>query len=247
MEESKSELLAYLALIDRNLDELEEEFGDLPQRVAEQKDKKNELEKLVHETEHILEEVKEFCSISKNTLIDLKAKEEKLSQQQFQVRNNKEFDAITSEIKHVKEESKMLTEKLRQETIKEQNLERILDDQKAELITAKEQLKEFKKELEEVQEEQDEEKEEFIEKRDKLIAKIDKTSLALYNRVRVYHKDAAVKVKKNSCSGCFSSIPPQLIVEMRSGDDVVYTCENCARILIPEEIEVTEADVETIK
>lgn len=246
MEESKSELLAYLALIDKNLDELEEEFGDLPQKVADQKVKNKALEATVHETEQILEEVKEFCSLSKHTLVDLKAKEEKLSQQQFQVRNNKEFDAITSEIKHVKEESKMLTEKLRQETIKQQNLERILDDQKAELITAKQQLKESKKELEEVQEEQDDEKAEFIEKREKLITKIDKASLAMYDRVRVYHKDAAVKVKKNSCSGCFSSIPPQLIVEMRSEDDVIYTCENCARILIPEEIEITEADVETI-
>lgn len=246
MEESKSELLARLAFVDKSLDELEEEVGDLPQRVDEQQNKNQELENTVHETEHILEEVKEFCSISKHTLVDLKAKEEKLSEQQFKVRNNKEFDAITSEIKHVKEESKMLTEKLRQETIKEQNLERILDDQKAELITSKEQLKEIKKEMEELQGEQNEEKDELIEKRNKIITIVDKQSLALYNRVRSYHKDAAVKVKRNSCMGCYSAIPPQLIVEMRNNTDVLYTCENCARILIPEEIEVTETDVETI-
>lgn len=246
MEETKSQLLAYLAIIDRNLDELEEEFGDLPQQVEELEKKNSDLAKTVKETEQILEEVKEFCSVTKVTLEDLKAKEEKLSQQQFQVRNNKEFDAITSEIKHVKEESKMLTEKLRQETIKQQNLERILDEQKAELISSKEELKNIKKELDEVQEEQDEEKAEFEERREKIISKIDKESLAKYERVREYHSDAAVKVKRNSCSGCFSSIPPQLIVEMRSDDDVLYTCENCARILIPEEIEITEADVETI-
>lgn len=246
MEESKSQLLAYLALIDRNLDELEEEFGDLPQKVSDQEKKNTTLKATVKETEQILEEVKEFCSVTKVTLEDLKIREEKLSQQQFQVRNNKEFDAITSEIKHVKEESKMLTEKLRQETIKQQNLERILDEQKAELISSKLELKNTKKELDEVQEEQDEEKAEFLARREKIVSKIDKSSLAKYERVRVYHSDAAVRVKKNSCSGCFSSIPPQLIVEMRSGDDIVYICENCARILIPEEIEVTEADVETI-
>ncbi|PKL78522.1 MAG: hypothetical protein CVV25_11205 [Ignavibacteriae bacterium HGW-Ignavibacteriae-4] len=246
MEESKSQLLAYLALIDRNLDELEEEFGDLPQKVADQEKKNTTLKATVKETEQILEEVKEFCSVTKVTLEDLKIREEKLSQQQFQVRNNKEFDAITSEIKHVKEESKMLTEKLRQETIKQQNLERILDEQKADLISSKEELKNTKKELVEVQEEQDEEKAEYVERREKIVSKIDSISLAKYDRIREYHSDAAVRVKKNSCSGCFSSIPPQLIVEMRSDDDILYTCENCARILIPEEIEVTEADVETI-
>lgn len=246
MEESKSELLAYLALIDRNLDELEEEFGDLPQKVSEQELKNEKLESTVKETAQILEEVKEFCTISKGTLEDLKVKEEKLSQQQFQVRNNKEFDAITSEIKHVKEESKMLTEKLRQETIKLQNLERILVEQKTDLETAIKELNESKTELTDVQEEQDEEKAEFVERRKKIESKIDKESLAKYKRVREYHSDAAVKVKKNSCSGCFSSIPPQLIVEMRSNEDILYTCENCARILIPEEIEVTESDVETI-
>ena len=244
MEESKSQLIAYLAIIDRNLDELEEEFGDLPLKVSEQETKNEKLKETVSETQQILDEVKEFCSIS--TLEDLKIKEDKLSQQQFQVRNNKEFDAITSEIKHVKEEMKMLTEKMRQETIKQQNLERILEDQKVEYEKAKIELEESKKELSEVQEEQDEEKEEYLERRKKIVDKIDKESIAKYKRVREYHKDAAVKVKRNSCSGCYSSIPPQIIVEMRNDDNTIYTCENCARILIPEEVEVTEADVETI-
>lgn len=246
MEESKSELLAYLALIDRNLDELEEEFGDLPQKVAEQETRNKSLKSTVKETEQILLEVKEFCTVSKGTLEDLKVKEDKLSQQQFQVRNNKEFDAITSEIKHVKEESKMLNEKLRQETIKLQNLERILVEQNTDLTSGVKELKDSKKELAEVQDEQDEEKAEYMERRERIVSKIEKDLLAKYTRVREYHSDAAVKVKKNSCSGCFSSIPPQLIVEMRSDEDRVYTCENCARLLIPEEIEVSESDIETV-
>ncbi|MFN3194885.1 MAG: zinc ribbon domain-containing protein [Chlorobiota bacterium] len=246
MEESKSQMLALLAIIDRNLDELDEEFGDLPKKVEELNEIAEKNDKTVSETENILKEVKEFCNVSKNTLEDLKVKEEKLSEQQFQVRNNKEFDAITSEIKHVKEETKMLTEKLRQETIKEQNLDRILQEQKDELTKSKILLEEAKKEMDEVQGEQDDEKNEYLESREKLINKLDNETVEKYNRVREYHKDAAVRVRRNSCSGCFSSIPPQIIVEMRSDDDIVYTCENCARILIPEEIEVNESDLETI-
>src|SRR6056300_1254802 len=113
MKESKSQMLALLAIIDRNLDELDEEFGDLPKKVEELTEIAEKNEKTVDETEGILKELKEFCNVSKSTLEDLKVKEEKLSEQQFQVRNNKELDAITSEIKHVKEETKMLTEKLR--------------------------------------------------------------------------------------------------------------------------------------
>jgi len=246
MEESKSQMLALLAIIDRNLDELDEEFGDLPKKVEELTEVVNKNESTVSETEGILKDVKEFCKVSKNTLDDLKVKEEKLSEQQFQVRNNKEFDAITSEIKHVKEEAKMLTEKLRQENIKEQNLDRILQEQKDEFAKSKILLEEAKKEMDEVQGEQDDEKTEYLERREKIINKLDKESVDKYNRVREYHADAAVRVRRNSCSGCFSSIPPQIIVEMRGDENIVYTCENCARILIPEEVEVTETDVEAI-
>ncbi|PWG73493.1 hypothetical protein DF186_22790, partial [Enterococcus hirae] len=67
-----------------------------------------------------------------------------------------------------------------------------------------------------------------------------------YKRIRQYHSEAAVPVKRNSCSGCFSAIPPQIIVEMRNDFETMYKCENCGRILIPDDIEFDDDIVEDL-
>ncbi len=64
-----------------------------------------------------------------------------------------------------------------------------------------------------------------------LSAKVDKKILAKYERI-VKNKDglAVVPVAKDSCQGCFTILPPQVINEIKLKNQVVV-CENCARIL----------------
>jgi predicted nucleic acid-binding Zn-ribbon protein len=113
--------LAALSYVDQKLDELSEEFGDLPDKVKASKRTVDELKAIVEETESILNNVRQFTSNSKVTLQELREKEEQLSKQQFLVRNNKEFDAITKEIEHVRHEHTRLIDELRTVGIKEEN------------------------------------------------------------------------------------------------------------------------------
>ncbi len=244
--ESQIHSIALLALVDEELDELREEYGDLPEKVREKEKKENELRSVVEETENILEEIRKFVSTSKITLVELKNKEEKLSKQQFQVRNNKEFDAITKEISNIREEHSQLTEQLRTEGVKEENLLNILEEQKNNHNEAVEALEEVKSELEILENDQNEEVNELVEKRRKIADTIKKKFLQEYERIREFHPDAAVQVMKNSCSGCFSAIPPQKIVEIRNNQDQLYFCENCGRILYPEEFDITDDDLDEI-
>lgn len=238
------ESIAVLAYIDERLDELKEEFGDLPQKVAEKEKIVKEKKALLEETEGILSDIKEFIKKTKVTLVELKDKEEKLSKQQFQVRNNKEFDAITSEIAHIQHEHEKLVDKMRTEGVKEENLTKIMENQYADLELAKKDLDEMNKEVKELSGEQNEELNYLQKKREKILKEIKASYLIEYDRIRTYHKDAAVRIIKNSCNG--TVIPSQLIVEVRNNKDEIFVDEHSGRILIPEEIVVDDSTLEKV-
>lgn len=241
--ESQIELLTALAYIDSNLDDLEEEFGDLPVRVGKIENKLLKQKNIVEETVKILEDVRKFSSDSKATLIDLKDKEEKLAKKQFNVRNNKEFDAITKEIEHVKSEHSRLLDELRTVGVKEENLRGMLETQKKDVEETEKELEEAKEELEEITSDQNEEVKQFHDKRREIAEQIEPEYLEEYERIRTQMNDAVVSVKRNSCSGCYSAVPPQIIVEIRNNLDSIYHCEACGRILSPGEVSVTDEDL----
>jgi predicted nucleic acid-binding Zn-ribbon protein len=165
-------------------------------------------------------------------------KEQKLAQQQFQVKNNREFDAITKEIDHLKQQRADLEERLRTAGVTEENLTATLTQQQAELDEVHEKLVEKQKSLEAMSGDQNEDLKKFIALRLQIIAKLDDTLEAEYERIRTFHSEAAVALRKNSCSGCYSAIPSQRIMEMKYQRDRLYTCEACGRILFTEDVAV---------
>ncbi len=101
--ETRLKFLYALQLTDKSLDELQELKGDLPgiveelsAAVKEKTMKKKELETLV--TQSLAARDK-----SDSEIIDLKAKIEKYKTQQFQVKTNKQYDAIAREIDYSQE------------------------------------------------------------------------------------------------------------------------------------------------
>ncbi len=230
--------LACLSILDGKRDELDEEYGDLPEKVSEEKKKVDDLEALVADTQRIIKEVKKFSKDSKVTIQELKGREEKLAKQQFSVRNNKEFDAITKEIEHSRNEYTRLTDELRTVGVKEENLQKTLEQQKMDLVVAKKELIAIEEELSVISSDQNEEVKEIIKAREGILKNLSKADYAEYKRIRTFHKDAVVRIKKTSCTGCYSHVPPQKIVEIRNSLDKMYTCEHCGRILYPEDIEI---------
>jgi predicted nucleic acid-binding Zn-ribbon protein len=228
--------LSELSKIDLELDELEEDFGDLPEQVRKLEDLVADKKAIVEDTTRILKELREFKTNSKITLADYKEREAELTKKQFKVKNNKEFDAITKEIDYIRKEYNKLTDELRNVNVKEENLIKLLDEQKLSVKEAESELQEKQMELDIISSDQNEVLKDLRLQREQLISKIDPSLFEKYKRVRHFHKDAVVKIKKNSCSGCYSAVPPQKIVEMRGDLDLIYTCENCGRIMYPEEL-----------
>ncbi len=230
--------LASLSFIDQHHDELQEEYGDLPIKVEEARIRTQKLKELVDETKSIIKNNAKFAQDAKITLVELKEKEEKLAKQQFEVKNNKQFDAITQEIEFIQNEYKRIVEELSTNGVKEENLQATLKEQEANYKEAKKELKELEKELNEISDDQNEEVKKILEIRNSYIEKLTPENLELYNRIRKNYEDAVVVVRKNSCTGCYSQIPPQKVVEIRTNLDKIYTCEHCGRILYTDDIEL---------
>lgn len=242
---SNVELIARLAHIDEKLDDMHAELGDLPKLVKKLEDKVRQRMRLVEETEKALADIAHFRRVMHGRLQELTDKEAKLNQVQFsgQIRNNREFDAITHEIEFIRTERLRIEQELAQNTIKEENLRGLLQRQQADVQEAQQELREREEELNALSTEQDNEFRSLQAERKAIIEQLSAEWYAEYERIRSYHADAAVFVRKGSCSGCFSAIPPQVLVEMRNYPDRMFVCEQCGRILYPEHYRIEEEEL----
>ncbi|MGE5860754.1 MAG: zinc ribbon domain-containing protein [Ignavibacteria bacterium] len=238
---SRLKILYELQKIDDHLDELEEQRGDLPDAVNS----------LVEKIDHIKNDISEKKKEKKDSLAKRQENEEEIEKltvnqkkfkaQLYQVRNNKEYDALTKEIDHTEEQitkleaendsfadlSKRLTEEI--ETVTPQ------------LEELKEDLKAKEAELKEIVKSNEKEEAKLKAKRKDIESKTKKADYLAYMRIRKAKKGkAVVTIKRSACSGCHNIVPSQRQLEIRRNNKLFF-CEYCGRILVsPEVAESTE-------
>ncbi len=237
---SQLQILAKLSEVDVQLEELREELGDLPYEVEDMEKIVRDRQRQVDDTQQQLDELLKYRADSRIRIQELKDREVRVTEQQFQVRNNREFDAITKEIEDSQQEQRTIDRDMANTHLKEENVRRILDQQSKDLAEAKERLADKEKELQDLSSDQNEEATALIRQRSDLASRIDGDVLTNYERIREYHKDVVVPIRKGSCSGCFNTIPPQKVVEMRTYKRMDF-CEHCGRLLYPEDMQALPA------
>ncbi len=79
--------------------------------------------------------------------------------------------------------------------------------------------------------------------REEVFAGLPKPMSALYSRIGARIRDgvAVAEARNRSCSACFMSLRPQMMAEIRRGDEII-TCDNCGRILYVTPPEPVKAD-----
>ena len=82
--------------------------------------------------------------------------------------------------------------------------------------------------------------------REEVFASLPKQLSGLYSRIRARIRDgvAVAEARNRSCTACFMSLRPQVMAEIRRGEDVI-TCDNCGRILYFVPSESLKADAAT--
>ena len=221
-----------LQKIDSKIDEINKVKGELPLEVQDLED---EMAGMKTRIEHINAEIEELNTLSKQRKREVdqaKIMIGNYKEQQNNVRNNREFDAITKEIEYQELEIELAEKRLKEYAagvkVKKAQLEEAeaLSKERTADLGAK------KAELEGIEAETAPLVAEYSVQADGVKEKIDERLLAAYERIRrnVRNGLAVVTVKRDACGGCFNRIPPQRQVDIRQGKKIII-CEYCGRIL----------------
>jgi len=228
--------LYQLQLIDDQLDELEELRGDLPLAVNELTSKINGIQEQIDAKDNLKNESLEKRKFNDSEIDRLKTNLKKFKSQLTQVRNNKEYDALTKEIDHTEETIDTLTN----ENIALEDLVEKIKIETSDLIPQIEELqKEFAEkedELKKIIKANEKEETKLVEKRNKIVEQVKKNDYNTYMRIRkALGGKAIVSVNRSACSGCHNIVPPQRQIEIRQSKRL-FTCESCGRLLVSSEV-----------
>ena len=222
-----------LQKIDSQIDEINKVKGELPLEVQDLED---EIAGLNTRIENIGREVEEFNSLTKQRRREIDQAKIQIThykEQQNNVRNNREYDAITKEIEYQELEIELAEKRLKEYAAGIKNKKAQLEEAEAVAADRGADLAAKKAELESIEAETADQVAELEAKAEKAKVKIDDRLLVAYNRIRrsVRNGLAVVSVKRDACGGCFNRIPPQRQVDVRQGKKLIV-CEYCGRILV---------------
>jgi uncharacterized protein len=233
----KLKLMYELQLVDSELDQIQILKGELPIEVSDLED---EIEGLQTRSAKIGSQLKESeAEVAKhNTNIkDSEANIIRYTKQLDNVKNNREYEALTKEI-----ESQNLEIQLSQKRIREHQ---VIVQQKQETLTAtdlrltqkRKDLDNKKVELAQIIEKTEKEEEKLNKRIEKARKKIEERLLRAYDKTRRSYRNglAIVTIERDACGGCFNKTPPQVNLEVGLRKKII-ACEHCGRILVDNDI-----------
>ena len=235
--EEKLASLVNLQKVDSKLDEIRILKGELPMEVADLEDEIQGLHARQMRVEEEINGITEFIEQKKAAIKEAQELFNKYEKQSENVKNNREFEAITKEM-----EMQQLEVKLCEKHIKDANeeiAEKAVALEKAKkAIAAKEGVLNSKKgELEKIIGATEKEETHFKKQAEEARHQVDSRLLASYEKIRKNYRNglAVVPVERDACGGCFYSIPPQKQSEIKQRKKVMV-CENCGRVLVDSDL-----------
>lgn len=237
----KLEAIHNLQLIDSRLDGIIKVRGALPEEVQDLEDEiigyDTRLSKFLSEIEGFEVEIKKL----KENIKDSEKLIKKYQEQQMNVRNNREYDAITKELElqdlEIQVSKKKIAEALSRIDQKKSDL-----DELTEVLRERQKDLDLKKdELSTIVSESEADEAKLRTDREKSIKKVEERLIKSYTKIRANAKNglAVVLVKRGACGGCFNTVPPQRQADIREKKKLIV-CEHCGRILAGVEDEVED-------
>lgn len=224
--------LIELQEIDLKLDKVQEERGDLPTVVENLKSTLDNKNNLLQEQIEAIKSLKVDLSLMETELDSLKEQLKKYESQLYQVKTNKEYDAIANETENVKKKISDLETAILESTEKIENLTNSNEEIENDIKKLSEDYDDNNVALQDKINASSEEENLLKHEREIVEKKLSIQQMKTYQRIRSAKKGMAVAYCNGGvCSGCFSFIPPQKVVEIRSMKRLFY-CESCGRILV---------------
>ena len=235
--EQKLLSLYNLQQICTKIDEIRMIRGELPEEIRDNEDECEGLNTRINKFTDDIKNLKLKIASENTNIEEAKASIKKYEDQQNEVRNNREYEALNKEIEFQNLQIQVA------EKHKEKHDAEILDKQNK-INETNERLKELedilehkRAELEVIVADTQKEEEDLLEKAEVLKAKVDTRLLAAFERIRknAHNGLAIVKIERDACGGCFSKIPPQRQLDICLHKKIIV-CEACGRIFIDDKL-----------
>ena len=157
----------------------------------------------------------------------------KYSEQQKNVRNNREYNSLTKEIEFQELEIELAEKHIKEFKAQIEQKKEVIAETKDRLKERETHLKHKKGELDAILAETEKEEKALIQKSEDYKTQIEDRLVAAYNRIRTNVKNglAVVPIERGASGGSFFTIPPQVQVEIASRKKVI-TDEHSGRILV---------------
>jgi predicted nucleic acid-binding Zn-ribbon protein len=241
--EQKLKALYELQTIHTKIDKIRQVRGELPMEVADLEDDVEGLETRIQKIKNELDDLEDDIVTRKNLIKDAQSNIKKYEAQLNEVKNNREYEAISKEVEiqglDIQVSEKKIKEFGYEITTKTQIYEKALAD----LEGRRADLDAKKAELGTITAETEKEENELNAEAENASKNIEERLLIAYNRLRNNAKNglAVVTIQRDSCSGCFNQIPPQRQSDIRQRKKIIV-CEHCGRILVDEQMAL-EAEI----
>lgn len=234
--------LVKLQEVDSKLDELRKIKGDLPEEVQDLEDEIEGYQTRITKFEAEKVSFGQLEATQENAIKEHKKLIAKYEEQQMDVRNDREFQAIAREIENQQLDIRLAEKAIRDIQYKVERKQKQIEETTATLEERKKDLENKRNELESIVKESEEEEAKLIKEREKRTKNIADNLYLSYERIRTNARNglAVVNVKRNACGGCFNIVPPQRQVDIKEKKKLVV-CEHCGRVFADvEAVEVVE-------
>jgi predicted nucleic acid-binding Zn-ribbon protein len=233
--EERLRALYDLQLIDSRVDEIRNVRGELPLEVRDLEDEVEGLNTRFQKLNDSLTDVDEQIKSKKNLIEEAKALIKKYTEQQKNVRNNREYNSLTKETDFQELEIQLAEKHIKEYKVQIEQKNEVISGTKERLKERQDHLKHKKGELNAILAETEKEELALLKKSNDYKESIEDRLVAAYDRIRKNVKNglAVVPIERGAAGGSFFTIPPQVQAEIAARKKII-TDEHSGRILVDE-------------
>ena len=229
----KLKTLYQLQLIDAQIGEIEVLKGELPMEVSDLEDDIIGLETRLEKTVNSVKELQAIVTRFATNIKEAEALKVKYKTQLDNVKNNREYEALTKELEMQDLDVQLAEKRIKQARIDVAKQEESQANTEERLAKKKADLAAKQVELNEIISKTENEERSLRAESDAAREHIEERLIKAYDKIRTSYRNglAVVTVQRDSCGGCFNKIPPQVQLEISMRKKII-ACEHCGRILV---------------
>jgi uncharacterized protein len=241
----KAELQKLIALqnLDTTIRKLEKDLEAIPERRAVIEGEFDQRAFEIRALETRRDEAKHTRARLENDVVEQRGKVERAERNLMSSKKQDEYTAAIREADAARKQISNLETQILEQMESLEQTEAALKERAAEIATLNSDREAKLKSFDEESLIHSEQLTAAKRERDQVFANLPKSLSSQYGRIATRIRDgvAVAEARNRSCTACFMSLRPQVMAEIRRGEEVI-TCDNCGRILYFVHSESVQAD-----